>query len=78
MIDIRDRMIALALQLHEDSLCSGCGLPHSKTRGDENVGRYEWRDDEICHGCESKSSLTEDKNRDAFPGQLIYPVDLQD
>lgn len=67
-----DRMIALALTLYEDSLCAGCGLPHSKTRGDENVGRYDLRDDGICHGCELLEAAQHDKNRTTFPGQKLY------
>lgn len=75
MINEIDRLIAMALQTYEDSICSGCRLPHSKTRGDCNVGRIEWKDDQICHGCESKDSLLADKNRVTFPGQMLYPVD---
>jgi hypothetical protein len=41
------------------------------------VGRIEWHDDAICHGCSAKESLAEDKNRTTYPGQLIYPVDTQ-
>ena len=44
------------------------------TRGDQNVGRVEWADDGICHGCEAKESLAADKNRVIYPGQKIYPV----
>lgn len=67
-----DRMIAVALTLYEDSLCAGCGLPHSKTRGDDNVGRYELRDDQMCHGCEPLEAARRDKNRTSFPGQKLY------
>ena len=67
-----DRMMALALTLHEDSLCAGCGLPHSKTRGDDNVGRYELHDDGICHACEALEAAQQDKNRATFPGQKLY------
>lgn len=77
MINQRDRYMAIALQAYEDSVCSGCGLPHSMTRGDENVGRIEWKDDAICHGCEAKEELSSDKNRTPYPGQLVYPVDAQ-
>ena len=70
-----DRMMALALTAYEDTLCSGCGLPHSKTRGDQNVGRYELRDDGICHGCEVLEAAKTDKNRNTFPGQKLYLVE---
>lgn len=71
----RDRLFAIAYQMFEDSLCRGCGLPHSVTHGDHNVGRFEWHDDSICHGCESKAELSSDKNRATYPGQEVYPVD---
>lgn len=67
-----DRMMAMALTLYEDSLCAGCGLPHSKTRGDDNVGRYEVRDDHVCHGCEPLEAARQDKHRTTFPGQKLY------
>lgn len=70
----RDRIMAIALQYYEDTICPGCHLPHSVTRGDHNVGRIEWADDAMCHGCAGKESLTADTNRTTFPGQLIYPV----
>lgn len=64
--------MALALTLYEANVCSGCGLPHAKTRGDANVGRYELKDDGICHGCEVLESVKQDKNRNTFPGQKLY------
>lgn len=78
MVNQRDRFMAIALQQYEDSLCSGCGLPHSMTRGDDNVGRFECRDDAICHGCETKESFAADKNRTTFPGQITYMVDTHE
>lgn len=65
-------MMALALTLFEANICPGCGLPHSKTRGDDNVGRYELKDDGICHGCELLDAARQDKNRSTFPGQKLY------
>lgn len=76
MFSLVDRLAALALQAHEDSICSGCNLPHEVTHGDHNVGRIEFRDDGMCHGCVAKAELVDNKNRITFPGQEIYPVDL--
>lgn len=67
-----DRMMAMALTAYEDGICPGCGIHHSQARGDENVGRYEARDDTICHGCEPLESLQKDKNRNSYPGQKVY------
>ena len=75
MITERDRFMAMALQQYEDGICSGCGLHHSMTHGDENVGRMETRDDQICHGCQAIESYREDKNRTTYPGQKVYLVD---
>ena len=63
--------MALALTAYEDSLCPGCGQPHSKTHGDHNVGRYEATDDNICHGCAPLEALRDKENRDTYPGQKI-------
>lgn len=75
MVNERDRYMAIALKTYEDSLCPGCGLPPSMTRGDHNVGRMEVHDDAICHGCEANESYGADKNRTTYPGQKIYLVD---
>lgn len=71
----RDRIMQIAYTKYLNSLCNGCGLPHSMVRGDENVGRIEIRDDAICHGCAAFESARDDANRTKFPGQLMYPVD---
>lgn len=63
--------MALALTAYEDGLCPGCGLHHSVTRGDHNVGRHEADDQVICHGCETLEAKRADKNRHVFPGQKI-------
>ncbi|MFF5791135.1 hypothetical protein ACFY5D_03710 [Paeniglutamicibacter sp. NPDC012692] len=78
MVNQRDRFMAIALQAYEDSLCSGCGLPHSMTRGDANVGRFEVQDDVTCHGCEANESYVADKNRTTYPGQKVYLVDTHE
>lgn len=77
MFTERDRVLALAYQDYEASICEGCGLPASVTHGDHNVDRFEWKDDSICHGCATKASLDSDKNRVTYPGQQIYPVDTR-
>jgi hypothetical protein len=64
--------MALALTAYEDSLCPGCGLPHAKTHGDGNVGRYETVADDICHGCEALETLQANDKRESFPGQKIH------
>lgn len=67
----RDRLMALALQQHEDSVHS-CGVPSSVAFGDDNVGRVEWQET-ICHACESRESATSnDKN--PYPGKVFYPA----
>lgn len=44
----RDRLMALALQTYEDSLCPKCGQPVWLCRGVENLDRFEVRED-VCH-----------------------------
>lgn len=55
------------------TICPGCNLPASVTRGDENVGRIEVHSDFICHGCEAVESYRQG-NHDTYPGQKIAPV----
>ena len=66
-----DRVMALALTAYEDGVCDGCGLHHSVTRGDGNVGRHEVDDQIICEGCAPIEALRANEKRDTFPGQKI-------
>jgi hypothetical protein len=68
--------MALALTLYEDGLCSGCGLHHSVTHGDENVGRWETGEN-ICHGCEPIDSARESEKKDPYPGQKLTLVEVE-
>lgn len=64
----------IAFTRYQKSVCPGCHLPASVTRGDENVGRIEIQTDFICHGCEAVESYQQGKNDDHYPGQKIAPV----
>lgn len=68
--------MALALTAYEAGICSGCGLHHSVTQGDENVGRWETGEN-ICHGCEPIEAQRDDKNRETYPGQKITLVESE-
>lgn len=63
--------MALALTAHEESLCTGCGMPAHTVRGDDNVGRHTV-EETICHGCEELESVRSDKHRPAYPGRKLY------
>ncbi|WP_104087040.1 hypothetical protein [Arthrobacter sp. GMC3] len=71
----RDRVMALALTLYEDGLCSGCGLHHSVTHGDENVGRWEANSENICHGCEPIDAAKDADKKDTYPGQKLTLIE---
>lgn len=73
-----DRVMALALTAYEDGLCGGCGLHHSVTRGDHNVGRHETDDQVICHGCAPLEATLAEKNRKTFPGQKLVLREVDD
>ena len=62
--------MALALTMYEDGLCPGCGMHHSVTRGDENVGRWETGED-ICHGCEPVEAAQDAEKKNTYPGQKL-------
>ena len=66
--------MALALTMYEDGLCPGCGLHHSVTRGDENVGHWESAET-ICHGCEPLDAERDKDNKDSYPGKKLTLVD---
>lgn len=67
----QDRVMALALQQHEDSIHS-CGVPSAVGFGDNNVGRVEWNET-ICHACEAKEAAFNDNKNNKYPGQMFYP-----
>lgn len=70
----RDKIMQIAFTKYQNGLCPGCGLHHTLTRGDENVGRVTVQES-ICHGCEAVESYQQDKsNSDPYPGKKIGPV----
>jgi len=68
----QDRILALAVQRFEDSLCPDCGLPASVAKGDHNVGRIEVNEGDMCHGCVAVEEHRADKSRQSYPGQKHY------
>lgn len=70
----RDRVMALALTMHENGLCSGCGLHRSVTHGLENVGRWGTAE-EICHGCAPIDSERDKESKETYPGKKLRLVD---
>lgn len=66
----------MALTVYEDGLCAGCGLHHSVTHGDENVGRWETGED-ICHGCEPIEADHDKDSKDTYPGKKLTLIEAE-
>lgn len=69
----QDRLLALALTAHEDSLCGGCGQPKDQAYNPDAQGWFEARA-VVCAGCAARDEHgKEQKTRTA--GEKVYVVD---
>lgn len=68
----KDLALAEALQLYEDGLCGGCGMPAWMAYDPRNAGEFELRDDVECIACEQRE-LDDSK---PSPGVKKYLVNL--
>lgn len=50
---VEDRVMAVALTLYEDSLCSGCGHPRDRAYNPDMEGYYVTRE-HTCQGCAAR------------------------
>lgn len=72
-----DRALALALQMHEDGLCRGCGNPLDESADPDAVKAYEAHQPVRCHACTARSAKVEQYADASHPGALLYPVALK-
>lgn len=78
----RDRLVAMALQVYEDSLCAGCGQPHWKTHDERrDMDRFTVKESR-CFGCETLTTARDEAqkryNDGLPPGFEQYMVDTLD
>lgn len=66
----------MALTLHEDSKCSGCGHYADEAWDPDADGWYEADADLVCAACAARERhMKDEKNRE--PGQLLRVVDTR-
>lgn len=56
----KDRLLAIALTIHEDGLCSGCGQPVDRSWNEDMAGEYKAHR-RLCQGCQA-AHLEQDRN----------------
>lgn len=74
-----DRILALALDTYERSLCSGCGQPRDRAWHPDMDGWYE-AEEVICNGCgaiERKAREASAGEGNSTPGRKYYAVDVR-
>lgn len=72
-----DRDLALALQIHEDGLCSRCGQPLDECADPDSSGAYTVPDPVRCHACTAKAEKAENYTESRHPSALMFPVVLK-
>lgn len=68
---LRDRILALALHLYEDGLCSGCGQPASRAHNPDMEGYYA----PVTVRCEACAVREREAGEKHGQGVLIGVVD---
>lgn len=72
-----DRALAIALQLHDESVCSSCGQYADEAYDERSEGWYETRQ-VVCQGCGAierhRRTAADDKERD---GAKTYVIDVR-
>lgn len=65
--------MAIALTIHEDGLCSGCGQPRERSWNEDMEGEYKaFR--VTCQGCQT-AALEQDAHGHARPAESIFVRD---
>ena len=62
----------IAYTRYMKTLCPGCGLPSHVGRNEDNVGRWEVDEENICFGCEAIESHD---MKTKYPGQKLHLID---
>jgi hypothetical protein len=71
-----DRLLALALTLYEDGLCSGCGQPKRLTMDPDLADEWTTTDPFVCAGCVTLSVIAK-QNKDAdHPHSMRYVLGM--
>jgi hypothetical protein len=69
----KDRALAVALTIHEDGLCSGCGQPRDRSWNEDMAGEYKAHR-VICQGC-MEAHLEQDAHGPRKPAEAIFVRD---
>lgn len=69
--------MALALQMHEDGLCKGCGNPLDECADPNAANAYEAHQPVRCHACTARAAMGEKYAENPHPSALMIPVALK-
>jgi hypothetical protein len=70
---VKDRMLALALTIHEDGLCPGCGQPRDRSWNEDMEGEFKvFR--ATCQGCQALH-LEQDGHGARRPAETLFVRD---
>lgn len=73
----KDRLLLVALTLHEQGVCSGCGQPRSIGHDIANhAGEFDVHTD-VCQGCEALETHREHETQTPR-GQKVYVIHATD
>ena len=72
----KDRMLAVALTIHEDGLCNGCGQPRDRSWNEDMEGEYKAHR-VLCQGCQA-AHLEQDAHGPKKPAESIFVRDLSE
>lgn len=73
----RDRGLAEALIVHEDTTHGPCGHQLSESTNDDMDGWYEVDDSTVCHACAALERFRDEAKDGAEPGVLLRVVDVR-
>lgn len=65
-----DRALMLALRIHQDSLCPGCGHPKNTAWHHQSIDSFEMDGEFVCWACTAAQHPDKDGQRDP----VTYPV----
>lgn len=68
----KDRLLAVALTVHEDGLCKGCGQPRDRSWNDDMAGLY------VAHRATCQGCLTAHLAKESSPlkdADVLYVLD---
>jgi len=70
---VKDRLLALALTVHEDGLCRGCGHPKDRSWNEDMEGEYQAHR-VLCQACQAMHLATD--GHPLSPAETAFVLDI--